>query len=70
MWIAVVASLVALVLLALLALFVVPRGANAEDGPLPKDVETRILLGERPEDIDSSSRPTLNPPDQASGGGQ
>lgn len=67
MWIAVVASLVALVLL---ALFVVPRGANAEDGPLPTEVETRILLGERPEDIESSSRPPLNLPDQASGGGR
>jgi|GEM_PF-3921407 hypothetical protein len=60
MWIAVVVTLAAL---ALLALFVVPRGANAEDGPLPTDVETRILLGERPEDIDASARARLEPPE-------
>ena len=58
MWIAVVVTLAAL---ALLALFVIPRGANAEDGPLPTDVETRLLLGERPEDIDALSRPAVSP---------
>ena len=64
MWIAVVVTLAAL---ALVALFVVPRGGKAEDGPLPKDVETRLLLGERPEDIDRPSRPRMNPPDQPPG---
>ena len=64
MWIAVVVTLAGL---ALLALFVVPRGGSADDGPLPKDVETRLLLGERPEDIDRPSRPWMNPPEQPPG---
>ena len=38
--------------LALLAILLLPRSRNAADGPLPPDVEARILLGERPEEID------------------
>lgn len=54
MWIAIIAALAVLTLLGLLLL---PRPVNPADGPLPEDVETRILLGERPEDIDSDSAP-------------
>ena len=50
MWIAISVGVAGLALLAILLL---PRSRNAADGPLPPDVEARILLGERAEDIDS-----------------
>ncbi len=43
---------VGVAVLALLAILLLPRSRNAADGPLPPDVEARILLGERPENID------------------
>ena len=49
MWIVISVGVAALALLAILLL---PRSRNAADGPLPPDVEARILLGERPEAID------------------
>ena len=49
MWIVISVGVAALALLAILLL---PRSRNAADGPLPPDVEARILLGERPEEID------------------
>ena len=39
--------------LALLAILLLPRSRNAADGPLPPDVEARVLLGERPDEIDN-----------------
>ena len=63
MWIA---AIVIAALLVLLALLLVPRGRNADDGPLPTDIETRLLLGERPDDIDRASR-QLHPPEPPSG---
>ena len=50
MWIAISVGIAGLALLAILLL---PRSRNAADGPLPPDVEARILLGERPEEIDN-----------------
>ena len=49
MWIVISVGVAAL---ALLAILLSPRSRNAADGPLPPDVEARILLGERPEEID------------------
>ena len=49
MWIAII---VIAAVFAMLALLLVPRGHNADDGPLPDDVQARILLGERPDDIE------------------
>lgn len=49
MWIAIS---VGVAVLALLAILLLPRSRNAADGPLPPEVEARILLGEHPEDID------------------
>ncbi len=46
MWIALIVIGVAMIVTALL---LTPRGANRDDGPLPTDVETRILLGEDPD---------------------
>jgi len=48
MWIALALLGVAIVVTALLLLL--PRARNAADGPLPPEVETRILLGEDPDD--------------------
>lgn len=60
MWIA---GVVLVAGLAVLALLVAPRGRNRADGRLPLDIETRILLGERPEDIDDASRSQTSPPE-------
>ena len=49
---------------ALLAILLLPRSRNAADGPLPRDVEARILLGERPEDIDGRRGDTDSAPDR------
>jgi hypothetical protein len=53
MWIAII---LILAVLAMLTLLLVPRGANTDDGPLPPDIEARLLLGEPPEEIDGSAR--------------
>ncbi|MEO6467980.1 MAG: hypothetical protein ABIP21_02680 [Acidimicrobiia bacterium] len=50
MWIAISVGVAGLALLAILLL---PRSRNVADGPLPPDVEARILLGEPAEEIDS-----------------
>lgn len=34
---------------AILAIVFVPRSGRPDDGPLPADLETRLLLGEHPE---------------------
>ena len=63
MWIA---GVVLVAGLALLALLLVPRGRIRADGRLPLDIETRILLGERPEDIDDTSLFKASPPEHQS----
>ena len=62
-WIAAVVIVAVLGVLALLMLL--PRSDHDEDGPLPRDVETRLLLGERPDEIESSLRPTLDSSDES-----
>ena len=47
MWIALVLLGVVILVTALLLL---PRARNQEDGPLPPEVETRLLLGEDPDE--------------------
>ena len=61
MWIAIS---VGVAVLALLAILVLPRSRNAADGPLPRDVESRILLGERPEEIDGHGEEANSPSDR------
>ncbi len=65
MWIAISVGVAGLALLAILLL---PRSRNAADGPLPRDVEARILLGERPEEIDGRSADTDSAPGPPSPG--
>ncbi|MBK5287034.1 MAG: hypothetical protein JJE46_01075, partial [Acidimicrobiia bacterium] len=36
-------------LLAVLAIVLIPRNGKPDDGPLPVDLETRLLLGEDPD---------------------
>ncbi|MBK5288072.1 MAG: hypothetical protein JJE46_06355, partial [Acidimicrobiia bacterium] len=46
----VVAVLLGIVaLLAVLAIVLIPRNGKPDDGPLPVDLETRLLLGEDPD---------------------
>ena len=65
MWIAISVGVAGLALLAILLL---PRSRNAADGPLPPDVEARILLGERAEEIDRRSGADDDAPDRDSSG--
>lgn len=51
MWIALVLTGVVILISALLLL---PRARNPDDGPLPPEIETRILLGEDPDESDES----------------
>ncbi len=53
-WIAVS---VGVAVVALLAILLLPRTRNAADGPLPPEIETRILLGETPDKIETASNP-------------
>ena len=52
-----IAIFVILAVLGILALLLIPRSAQDEDGPLPRDIETRVLLGESAEAIERSTRP-------------
>lgn len=67
MWIAISVGVAGLALLAILLL---PRSRNAADGPLPPDVEARILLGERPEEIDRRPGADDAVPDRDSSGSE
>ena len=61
MWIAVIVIIAVFGVLALLMLL--PRSEHDEDGPLPRDVETRLLLGEPPAEIERSLEPSLESSD-------
>ena len=67
-WIAVFVALAILAILGVLALLLVPRSGHAEDGPLPRDVETRLLLGESPGEIEPATplpdEELAEPPDE------
>ena len=67
MWIAVSVGVAGLALLAILLL---PRSRNVADGPLPPDVEARLLLGERPEEIDHQPGDDDSVPDHDSSGSE
>ena len=46
-------------LLAILAIVLIPRSGRRDEGPLPVDIETRLLLGERPDpDPDLAPEPS------------
>ncbi len=51
-------------LLAILAIVLIPRSGRRDEGPLPVDIETRLLLGERP-DSDPDVAPEPSDPDVA-----
>ncbi len=59
-WIAIV---VIVAVFGILMLLLVPRSEDGDDGPLPRDVETRLLLGESPEEIDREANASPDHPD-------
>ncbi len=64
MWIALIVIGVGLIVTAVV---LTPRGPGADDGPLPTDVETRILLGEDPdlpEQLPAQRHTASEPPDR------
>ena len=52
----VVVIVVGIALVALLAIIVAPSRSIRAEGPLPDDVEARVLLGESPREIDAEMK--------------
>jgi len=50
-----IAIIVIVAVLGVLLLLLVPRSKTGDDAPLPRDVETRLLLGESAEEIDKDA---------------
>ncbi|MEP6623561.1 MAG: hypothetical protein ABJC79_03900 [Acidimicrobiia bacterium] len=57
-----IAIIVIVAVFGMLMLLLLPRSGDGDDGPLPRDVETRLLLGEPPEVIDRETNATSDPP--------
>ena len=58
-----IAIIVIVAVLAMLMLLLLPRPGAGDDGPLPRDVETRLLLGEAPDVIDRETGAAHQPPE-------
>ena len=52
-----VVVIVGLALLTLLAIIIAPSRRVRAERPLPADVETRVLMGESPEEIEAATEP-------------
>jgi hypothetical protein len=52
-----VVIVVGLALLTLVAIIVAPWRRVRDERPLPADVETRVLLGESPDEIEAATQP-------------